>query len=151
EIEEQAAHAEHRDSITTYRTVWPDGTVRWIESKGRALHASDGTLVRVTGTSMDITERKNAEEALQASEERFRSVVQNASDVIVIVEADGSIVYVSPAAERVWGHTPDSLRGGALLALVHADDRAAAQLHLEDALLQVELNVATELRLCHAD
>jgi diguanylate cyclase (GGDEF)-like protein/PAS domain S-box-containing protein len=131
--------------------VWPDGSVRWIESKGRAVHAADGTLVRVTGTSMDITERKNAEEALQASEERFRSVVQNASDVIVIVTADGTISYVSPAAERVWGQTPDNLHGSRLLALVHADDRAAAQLHLNDALLQPGLNVETQLRLCHAD
>jgi PAS domain S-box-containing protein len=72
EREEQAAQAERRDSITTYRTFWPDGSVHWIESRGRALHAADGTLVRMIGTSMDITERKLTEEALRASEERFR-------------------------------------------------------------------------------
>jgi diguanylate cyclase len=72
EIEEQAAQTERRDSKTTFRTIWPDGSMRWIESKGRSLYAADGTLLRVTGTSMDITERKQAEEALQTSEERFR-------------------------------------------------------------------------------
>ena len=39
ETEERAAQAEHRDSLTTYRTVWPDGSVHWIESSGRALYA----------------------------------------------------------------------------------------------------------------
>src|SRR6202035_1076528 len=60
------------DSISTYRTIWPDGSVHWIEEKGRPVHAVDGTLVRMTGTSMDITERKRSEEALHMSEERFR-------------------------------------------------------------------------------
>jgi diguanylate cyclase (GGDEF)-like protein/PAS domain S-box-containing protein len=97
------------------------------------------------------TDLEASHATLRASEERFRSLVQNASDVIVIVQANGSITYVSPAAERVWGHAPDKLRGTAALALVHPDDRAAAQLHLDDALLQPGLNVNTELRLGHAD
>jgi diguanylate cyclase (GGDEF)-like protein/PAS domain S-box-containing protein len=70
EQEEQAAQAERRDSLTTYRTIWPDGSVHWMEAKGRPVYAADGTLVRVIGTCMDITERKRAEEALRASEER---------------------------------------------------------------------------------
>ena len=73
EHESRAMIAERRDSLIVYRTVWPDGTVRWIEGRGHGEYADDGTLLRVTGTNMDITERKEAENALQANEERFRS------------------------------------------------------------------------------
>src|SRR5438445_12790939 len=64
--------AEHRDSFASYRTFWPDSSVHWIESRGRGVYAADGTLVHVPGTSLDMTERKLAEEAPRASEERFR-------------------------------------------------------------------------------
>ena len=60
---------------------------------------------------------------LRESESRFRSLVQNATDIIVIVSPDGHIVYGSPAVERVLGHTIASVEGADPLALVHPDDR----------------------------
>jgi PAS domain S-box-containing protein len=67
-----ASQAEHRDSLCIYRAIWPDGSVHWLEEKGRPIYGADGALVRIIGTSMDITDRKRAEQALQDSEERFR-------------------------------------------------------------------------------
>ncbi|MGI9145305.1 MAG: ATP-binding protein [Chloroflexota bacterium] len=72
QIEMEATKAEHRDSTSVYRTVWPDGSTHWVEEKCRPSYAADGTLLRMMGTCVDITERKRVEEALRASEERFR-------------------------------------------------------------------------------
>jgi PAS domain-containing protein len=66
---------------------------------------------------------------LRASEERFRSLVQNASDVTVILDEAGAVTYASPAAERVWGRKPDALLGTVLDPLIHPDDRTAAHVH----------------------
>src|SRR5262249_8753758 len=88
---------------------------------------------------------------LQASEERFRSLVQNASDVTVILDAIGQVTYVSPAAQRVWGREPDAVLGTSMIDLIHPEDRQAAQVHFAEVVLQHGLTLATELRLQHAN
>ena len=71
----------------------------------------------------EVEERKAAERALRASEERFRSLVQNSSDVISIVDADGGVRYHSESVRRVLGYDPAELVDGDPLTLVHPDDR----------------------------
>lgn len=85
------------------------------------------------------------------SEERFRSLVQNASDATLILDPGWRITYVSPASERVWGHKAEALDGESVLALVHQDDRAAAESFLNDAAHRPGTNLTTELRLRHVD
>jgi len=71
----------------------------------------------------DVTGRKKAEEALKESEARLRSVlVQYASDIITILEADGTVRYESPAVEKVLGHKPEDLVGTNVLTHMHPDD-----------------------------
>jgi PAS domain S-box-containing protein len=70
----------------------------------------------------DVTERRRAEAALKRSEERFRSLVRYASDIIMILDAEGVLLYESPAVERVLGFRPEERIGTNALSHVHPDD-----------------------------
>ncbi|MCI0347497.1 MAG: diguanylate cyclase, partial [Chloroflexi bacterium] len=88
---------------------------------------------------------------VEGSERRFRSLVQNASDIIMILEPDGMIRYVSPAVERVLGHVPTALVGTSVFALIHPDDAALASTTLTATLDPARGETSIELRLRHAD
>ena len=70
----------------------------------------------------DITERKRLEEALRASEEIFRSVVQNSSDIVAILTPEMKVRYMSPVVERVLGYTPEAPLDRSVLDPVHPRD-----------------------------
>jgi PAS domain S-box-containing protein len=71
-----------------FRVVWPDGSVRWMEGKGLAFKDQTGKPLRMTGLAMDITDRKQVEEALRAGEQRYRAFVRNSSEAIWRFELD---------------------------------------------------------------
>jgi PAS domain S-box-containing protein len=85
-------------------------------------------LARLVATELvrdrELAERDRVESALEASERRFRSLVQNAFDVITIISAAGTIRYESPSIERVLGYTSDELVGRSAFELVHPEDAA---------------------------
>jgi two-component system cell cycle sensor histidine kinase/response regulator CckA len=82
----------------------------------------DGTLVGAVVTFVDITERKRSQEALQASEKRFRSLVENSRDIVAIVEGDGTIRYVNPSVEAALGVRPEDFVGKNAFLLVPPED-----------------------------
>jgi two-component system cell cycle sensor histidine kinase/response regulator CckA len=74
------------------------------------------------GLSYDVTERKQAEEAVRKSEERFRALVENSTEAIVLVDRAGGVVYQSPSAFRILGYTTEERLGRNAFELVHPDD-----------------------------
>lgn len=82
-----------------------DGTTVRVEAKAIAFRDDGGAFAGFVSVNRDITERKRNEDALRASEARFRLLVEHASDIIMIVNADGTFRYLSPAHERrVFGY-----------------------------------------------
>ena len=75
----------------------------------------------------DVTDRKTAERALQRSEEHFRALIENGSDLISIVDEEGRFLYNSPSVKRILGYDPEKLLGLSALRLMHRDDVEGAR------------------------
>jgi two-component system cell cycle sensor histidine kinase/response regulator CckA len=134
-----------------------EGTIRTRSGERRDIYWSS-TLLRdesgaVSGIATigeDVTERRRADALLRSREELFRSLIENASDVITILSADGTSLYESPSVERVLGWKPEELVGRPSFALLHKDDLE----HVEQAyapILAGEEPGPIEFRLRHRD
>jgi two-component system cell cycle sensor histidine kinase/response regulator CckA len=100
-----------------------DGRYVWLRDVASVEMEEEEPVAR-RGFLLDISEQRAAEESLRQSEERFRSLIQNAP-VALFVEADAHIAYLNPAAARVWGaESVEELEGQPLLE--HLDSRVHA-------------------------
>ena len=81
----------------------------------------------------------------------FRSLVQNSSDVITVLEADGTVRYVSPAIERMLGYTPEERVGRNGFELLHPDDLARARSKFDEALRNPGVTLSIGVRMRHRD
>jgi PAS domain S-box-containing protein len=105
----------------------------------------------VCAIARDITARKQAECELQRSEERFRSLIENASDVVATIKVDGTIEYVSPSVERVVGFDSEESLGTNVLDYVHPDDIRMAQAGIARVFAGAKIPNKLECRIRHRD
>jgi PAS domain S-box-containing protein len=92
-----------------YRIVRPDGTVRWVRDSIMVSRAPDGKALKLDGVLTDVTERKEAEEALRSNEERQARIFETIADAILIIDRDGRITQANAAAERMLGLTREQI------------------------------------------
>jgi PAS domain S-box-containing protein len=99
----------------------------------------------------DITERQRAEALLRASEERFRSLIENATDLITLVNRTGEILFQSPSSERVLGLPSLEIIGHNICELVHPEDRSTVIDAIAEILRIPGRSMGISLRLQHRD
>lgn len=116
---------EGREHHLVYRIVWPDGSVHWLEARGRLLRDASGQPVRLVGVCSDVSERKSLEQQLQrqlddvANAEAFTSaIIQSAIDGIITIDQQGDVVEFNPAAERIFGYRREEVLGREMAELI---------------------------------
>lgn len=102
-----------------FRMVHKDGSYRWIRSRGKAIRDGSDRALRMAGSHTDITESKQDEQALRKSEEMYRLIAENISDVILVFNMNkNKIVYVSPSVKQLMGYTAKETMGKELKEIV---------------------------------
>ena len=96
--------------VVEHRVTLATGEMRWQQWTDRALFDEQGRLAEFQSVGRDITERKQAEEALRESEERLRALVSASVDVIWRTSAAGEVLFVSPSWEELTGQTAEQTR-----------------------------------------
>ncbi len=139
----------------------------YIRYEDLPLKARDGRLIQVEFVShvyrvggeqviqcniRDISQRVGVEEALRESEERLRALVENASDLIIVLNQDGTLRYSSPAVESLLGYTAAAVAGKSIYEFVHPEDLQSAMQAMAQRLEHPDVPAGRmEIRARHAD
>ena len=110
-----------RSNTTRFRVKHKDGRWRWMDAVGTN-QVLDPNVGGIVVNYRDVTEAREAEDALRESEERNRNLVNTAQDVIYSVSADGTLTSLNPAFERISGWSPDEWIGKPFAPIVHPED-----------------------------
>ncbi len=92
-----------------HRIEWPDGSVHWVGCKAHAYRDDTGKLIRVAGTVIDITRRKQAEAAMRDTDQLYRSAMDLSPLGIVVVDVSGRVFDANPAWCRLIGYTREEV------------------------------------------
>jgi len=133
----QKALADHAAYTDEFRIIRPDGQTRWLCNHGYTRYDDDGMPLVLLGTVQDVTERKRIEQELQASEMRFRAVVEDQTEVISRYRPDRTYTFVNDAYCRLFGKTREELLGNSWhpdaypedLGLIEAQLRGMSPVH----------------------
>jgi PAS domain S-box-containing protein len=114
-----------------------------------AITDAQGNHVGSFGVIRDVTESKRLEEKRCLAEAKIRSVVENATDLITVLDGSGRIVFASPSLERMLGHGPEDLMGRYATEFVHEDDVAQVLMSLKKGAANPGVPQLLEIRLLH--
>jgi PAS domain S-box-containing protein len=123
-VEDAVEHGTPYHSV--FRIIRPDnGKVVWLEERAVPLIDSDGHVTTLSGVAIDITERKQAEQALVDKEARLEAILDTAMDAIITIDQRGIIQSVNAAAAKMFGYTIDEMLGQSVVMLMPSPHREA--------------------------
>ncbi|UBF24482.1 PAS domain S-box protein [Kovacikia minuta CCNUW1] len=107
-----------------YRVVLDDQKVHWIASRGKVFFDEAGNPIQMSGVDMDISDRKQSEQALRESEEKFRQLAETIDSAFWMRDIQQHLIYISPRYEMIWGRSVQSLydQPHSWLDSVHPED-----------------------------
>jgi PAS domain S-box-containing protein len=149
QVAERAAR-DAQDFSHEYRLRMPDGRIKHLYVVAHAVRDESGGLEYI-GAVVDVTERKQAEEALKQGEQRFRAMVERSAEGIVLGTPEKGVIYASPSVEQVLGYTPDEFAGRSLYGVVHLDHVQRMIDTIADLLAQPSKVIIDEVMLLHKD
>ena len=138
-------------AVNEFRIVSLSGTVRWLRvSTHPVKHASDGSSIWVANV-FDLTDQISAEFALAESEAKFRTLVEDAVDVIWSAAIDKTFTYLSPQFKNLSGFDPQDWIGRTGAELIHPDDYLEAIEYFENRICDADSTVNHEFRQLRRD
>ncbi|MBC8095622.1 MAG: PAS domain S-box protein [Akkermansiaceae bacterium] len=140
------AQKERRATRMEHRILLPSGETRWVDSRGRFQFDAEGQAVSLHGIVTDVSRSKRAEEALRESENRYRTLIEQASDGILILNAEGRIVMANSAGCQMLGYAPEELVGIHLRETYSPEDAPLADERLRQLLGGKALRVERKMR-----
>ena len=100
-----------------HRKLCSDGEVIWVHAQAELIRDADGNPESLLGTVVDITERKQAEEALRESEEKYKTLVESTTDFIFMIDKNNKVLSLNKAAARILGKEPEEIIGLSIVDL----------------------------------
>jgi len=112
----------------------------------------EGNITGVIGVSVDITERRRAEEAVRESEARFRALVENSADGLAVIRPDGTIAYLGPSNDRILGYGPgENAPARTIFDYIHPDDHPRLRDTFARVLAEPGSVIVSDYRCLHKD
>jgi PAS domain S-box-containing protein len=115
------------------RGLSPNGAIRHFETYGQVEFDPAGEVTEIMGVVQDVSDKAEAQEAVRASEEAYRFLAEESSDIIARHSASGQFQFVSPAVKRILGYEPASYMGASPWERTHPEDLEAVNAALNIA------------------